>query len=30
MLLEASVDLDRVPDEYVISAAYDGRLAVRR
>jgi DNA mismatch repair protein MSH2 len=27
MLLEASVDLERVPDEYVISAAYDPRLA---
>ena len=29
MLLEASIDLDRVPEEYVISAAYDSRLQVR-
>jgi hypothetical protein len=28
MLLEASIDLDRVPEEYVISAAYDSRLQV--
>jgi DNA mismatch repair protein MSH2 len=30
MLLEASVDLERVPDEYVISAAYDPRLGKLR
>lgn len=28
MLLEASLDLDRVPEEYIISAAYDPRLKV--
>jgi hypothetical protein len=28
MLLEASIDLDRVPEEYVISAAYDPKLQV--
>ncbi|KAI8470492.1 MAG: DNA mismatch repair protein [Monoraphidium minutum] len=30
MLLEASIDLDRVPEEYVISAAYDPRLQAMR
>ena len=30
MLLEASIDLDRVPEEYVISAAYDSRLQALR
>jgi hypothetical protein len=30
MLLEASIDLDRVPEEYVISASYDPKLQVRR
>ena len=30
MLLEASLDLDRVPEEYLVSAAYDPRLQVRK
>lgn len=29
-LLEAAVDLDRIPDEYLICAAYDSGLQVRR
>lgn len=28
MLLEAAIDLDRVPDEYLISPKYDARLEV--
>jgi hypothetical protein len=29
LLLEASLDLEAVPQEYLISAAYDSRLQVR-
>jgi hypothetical protein len=28
-LLEAAIDLDRVPDEYLIAASYDPQLQVR-